>query len=177
MAGPSIRVVLTVYFDFPGKAALAAFLLFTSYGASAETLTGRIVAIADGDTATLLDASKQQHKIRLSGIDAPERRQAFGTVSREHLAGLVFGKEVTADCPKTDRYRRLICTVEVGGIDANLAQVAAGMAWHYKAYQRDQRPHDRMRYGNAEQEAKQEKRGLWVDRSPLAPWEFRKAKR
>lgn len=66
--------------------------------------------------------------------------------------------------------------IEVDGIDANLAQVAAGMAWHYKAYQRVQRPQDRVRYGNAEQEAQQEKWGLWVDRSPQAPWDFRKAK-
>ena len=177
MAGPSIRVVLTVHFDFPGKLAIAAFLLFSAHNASAETLTGRIVAIADGDTVTLLDARKQQHKIRLSGIDAPERKQAFGNVSRQHLAWLVFGKEVTADCPKTDRYRRWICTIEVDGVDANLAQVAAGMAWHYKAYQRDQRPEDRLRYSVAEERAQEEKRGLWVDRNPTAPWEFRKAKR
>lgn len=177
MARPSVRVVLTVHFNFPGKLAIAAFLLFSAHSAGAEILTGRIVAIADGDTVTLLDAKKQQYKIRLSGIDAPERKQAFGNVSRQHLARLVFGKEVIADCPKTDRYRRWICTIEVGGIDANLAQVTAGMAWHYKAYQRDQLPQNRVRYGNAEQEAKQEKRGLWVDRSPLAPWEFRKEKR
>ena len=159
------------------RLAVAVFLLISAYGASARTLTGRIVSIADGDTVTLLDANLQQHKIRLSGIDAPERRQAFGNVSRQHLAGLVFNKQVSADCPKTDRYRRLICRIEVDGIDANLAQVAAGMAWHYKTYQRDQRPEDRARYAMAEEGAQQEKRGLWVDRSPLAPWEFRKAKR
>lgn len=177
MAGSQIRVVLTVSFNLRGKLAIAALLTLTSYGASAEVLTGRVVGIADGDTLTLLDASKQQHKIRLSGIDAPERRQAFGNVSRQHLAGLVFSKQVSADCPKTDRYRRLICRIEVDGIDANLAQVSAGMAWHYKTYQRDQRPEDRARYAMAEERAQQEKRGLWVDHSPLAPWEFRKAKR
>jgi len=170
-------VVLTVHFNIPGKLALAAFLLFLAHNASGETLIGRIVAIADGDTVTLLDASKQQHKIRLSGIDAPERKQAFGTVSRQHLAGLVFGKTVSADCPKTDRYGRWICKIEVDGIDTNLTQVAVGMAWHYKAYQRDQRPEDRARYALAEERAQEEKRGLWADRSPLAPWEFRKAKR
>lgn len=161
----------------PGKLVIAIFMLFASQIASAETFSGRIVAIADGDTVTLLDRMKQQHKIRLSGIDAPERKQAFGNVSRQHLAGLVFDKQVTAYCPKTDRYRRAICTIEVDGIDANLGQVAAGMAWHYKAYIRDQRPEDRELYAEAEERAQRERRGLWADRNPLAPWEFRKAKR
>lgn len=170
-------MVLTVHFNITGKLVTAAFLFFSAHSAGAEILAGRIVAIADGDTVTLLDANKQQHKIRLSGIDAPERKQAFGNVSRQHLAKIVFGKEVTAECPKTDRYRRWICTIEVDGIDANLAQVTAGMAWHYKAYQRDQRPDDRTRYAVAEERAQEEKRGLWVDRNPVAPWEFRKSKR
>tara|TARA_R110001583_G_scaffold195554_1_gene376092 strand:- start:24319 stop:24849 length:531 start_codon:yes stop_codon:yes gene_type:complete len=174
MARPSVRVVLTVHFNIPGKLAIAAFLLFLAHSVGAEILTGRIVAIADGDTVTLLDANKQQHKIRLSGIDAPERKQAFGNVSRQHLARLVFGKEVIAECPKTDRYKRWICTIEVAGIDTNLAQVAAGMAWHYKAYQRDQRPEDRARYAVAEERAQEGKRGLWVDPNPQPPWEFRR---
>src|SRR5690606_8991079 len=79
--------------------------------AAAETLRGTVVSVADGDTLTLLDASKRQHKIRLSGIDAPERKQAFGTRSRQHLADLTFRKQVTADCPKKDRYGRWICKV------------------------------------------------------------------
>lgn len=152
-------------------------MLFASQIASAETFSGRIVAIADGDTVTLLDRMKQQHKIRLSGIDAPERKQAFGNVSRQHLAGLVFGKQVNADCPKTDRYGRWICMIEIDGVDANLAQVSAGMAWHYKAYMRDQRREDRELYAKSEDKAKREGRGLWADNNPLPPWDFRKAKR
>ncbi|MFU2489836.1 thermonuclease family protein [Thauera sp. WH-1] len=155
----------------------AALLTLIISDADARTLTGRIVSIADGDTVTLLDGSLQQHKIRLAGIDAPERRQAFGNRSRQHLAGLVFDKHVIAYCPKTDRYRRAICTIEVGGIDANLAQVKAGMAWHYKAYERDQRPADRRRYAQAEARARENRVGLWADRAPVAPWEFRKTKR
>lgn len=133
--------------NLPATLAIATVMLLSTHSASAATLAGRIVSIADGDTVTLLDAGKRQHKIRLSGIDAPERKQAFGTRSRQHLGELVFGKPVTADCPKTDRYKRAICRLEVDGVDANLAQVAAGMAWHYKAYQRDQRPKDRALYG------------------------------
>ena len=140
-------------------------------------LTGRIVSIADGDTVTLLDADKRQHKIRLSGIDAPERRQAFGNRSRQHLGELVFGKQVTADCPKTDRYKRALCKLQVDGVDANLAQVAAGMAWHYREYEREQSLMDRLRYAHAEGRAQEEQRGLWADRAPVAPWDFRRAKR
>ena len=154
-------------------AVLAAGVLQTA----AATLTGRIVSISDGDTVTLLDANLQQHKIRLSGIDAPEKRQPFGNRSRLHLGALVFGKQVTADCPKTDRYKRALCTIEVDGVDANLAQIKAGMAWHYKAYERDQRPADRARYRLAERQAREERQGLWTDRDPLPPWEFRKSRR
>lgn len=132
-------MVLTVHFNIPGKLALAALLLFASYNSNAETLTGRIVAIADGDTVTLLDANKQQHKIRLSGIDAPEHKQAFGNVSRQHLAGLVFGKQVSADCQKKrpiwevdlhDRGRRDGCQPRPGrGWDGVALQgISAGSA-------------------------------------------------
>ena len=76
--------------------------IFSFTPAFAETLSGRVIAIADGDTLTLLDASNRQHKVRFNAIDAPERKQAFGTRSRESLADLTFQKHVTADCPKKD---------------------------------------------------------------------------
>ena len=155
---------------------ILAITLFAST-ACAETLTGRIVGISDGDTVTLLDADKRQHKIRLQGIDAPEKRQPFGNEARQHLAGLVFSRQVVADCGKTDRYGRAVCTIEVDGGDANLAQIAAGLAWHYKAYQREQRPDNRARYAAAEDRARQEKVGLWSEREQQAPWEFRKVRR
>lgn len=155
----------------------ALILVGTLEQAWATTLTGRIVSIADGDTVTLLDANLQQHRIRLSGIDAPEKRQPFGNRSRLHLGALVFGKQVTADCPRTDRYKRALCKIEVDGVDANLAQVEAGMAWHYEDYAREQRAPDRRRYAQAEDEARQSGRGLWGDRAPVAPWDFRKARR
>lgn len=143
----------------------------------AGTITGQVVAIADGDTVTLLNRSNRPHKIRLLGIDAPEKSQPFGTRSRQNLAELVFGKLVVAKCAKTDRYRRNLCKIEVDGIDANLAQIEAGMAWHYKMYQKDQKPADRKLYAQAEQDARQARRGLWIDRIPQAPWDYRKAKR
>ena len=119
----------------------------------------------------------RQHRIRLSGIDAPEKRQPFGNRSRLHLGALVFGKQVTADCPKKDRYKRAVCRLEVDGVDANLAQIEAGMAWHYKAYAREQSPADRWRYAKAEDRAREARQGLWGDRAPVAPWDFRKTRK
>ncbi len=145
--------------------------------ASAAVIEGRVVAVADGDTLTLLDARKRQHKVRLTGIDAPEKRQPFGDASRQHLAGLVFGREVRARCPKKDRYQRQLCKVEVDGKDANLAQLAAGMAWHYRAYGKDQGLFDFTGYALIELEARYRRRGLWADPRPQAPWDFRRARR
>ena len=100
----------------------------------ADVIRGRVVGVADGDTVTVLDASKSQHRIRLQGIDAPESRQAFGTRSKQHLSDLVFDREVSVEWQKLDRYGRVLGKVLVGGRDLCLAQVRAGMAWHYKYY-------------------------------------------
>ena len=94
----------------------------------AETLTGRVVKVTDGDTLTMLDATNVQHKIRISGIDAPERKQPFGTASKKHMSELAFGKEAEAICYKRDRYKRLICTVYVNGEAVALAQLDVGLA-------------------------------------------------
>ena len=137
-------------------------------------ITGRVVRIADGDTLTMLDAANVQHRIRLQGIDAPESHQAFGTQSKKNLSDLVFDKEVTAVCDKTDQYGREVCKIVLDGKDINLEQVKAGMAWHYKDYQREQSPADRELYASAENEARAARRGLWVDASPTEPSEFRR---
>ena len=83
-------------------------LLFALWSVSAwaDALEGWIVGVADGDTITLLDNNRQQHKIRLAGIDAPEKAQPFGQRSKQHLAELAFGKDAKADCYKVDRYDR-----------------------------------------------------------------------
>ena len=145
--------------------------------ASAAVIEGRVVAVADGDTVTVLDARKRQQKVRLTGIDAPEKRQPFGEASRQHLAGLVFGRAVEARCPKRDRYGRWLCKLRVDGRDANFAQLAAGMAWHYKAYGKDQGLFDFTGYALIELEARYRRRGLWADPRPQAPWAFRRARR
>lgn len=96
----------------------------------ADTLQGRVVAVTDGDTVTVLDADNTQFKIRLMGIDAPEKKQAFGSKSKESLSSLVFNKQVTIEYSKHDRYGRTIGKIIVDGVDANLEQVKVGMAWH-----------------------------------------------
>ena len=117
--------------------------------AGSQTLTGRVVRIADGDTITVLDSSDTQHRIRLEGIDAPESHQAFGTQSKKNLSQMVFGKDVTVVYQKTDQYGRLVGKILLVGKDINLEQVKAGMAWHYKEYQREQTPEDRELYAAA----------------------------
>jgi endonuclease YncB( thermonuclease family) len=143
----------------------------------AATIEGRVVGVSDGDTITVLDAAKTQHKIRLAGIDAPESKQAFGQASKKHLSDLVFGKNVTLDCGKTDKYRREVCVVLVNGQDANLAQVKAGMAWWYRKYQKEQTPRQREEYEGAETAAKAGRIGLWQETDPVPPWEWRHPKR
>ena len=141
----------------------------------ADAIEGRVVRVADGDTITVLDSSKKQHKIRLQGIDAPEKAQAFGQASKKHLSDLVFNREVIAKCGKTDKYRRQVCVVRINGQDANLAQVKAGMAWWYRKYANEQIPEDRAQYQAAEMEAQRRRLGLWHDADPVAPWEWRKS--
>jgi endonuclease YncB( thermonuclease family) len=150
-----------------------AVLLTLALTAHAETITGRVVGVADGDTITVLDADKVQHKIRLSGIDAPEKKQAFGNRSKESLSALAFDKTVNVETEKRDRYGRQIGKVLVDGRDVNLVQVERGMAWFYRQYQRDQAPNDRRLYEAAEDAARADKRGLWRDDGPVPPWEFR----
>ena len=128
------------------RLAVSILLLLTVPLAQAETLSGRVVRVTDGDTIVVLNSSKVQHKIRLTGIDAPERGQAFGTKSKEHLSDLVAGKSVVVDYSKYDRYQRMLGKVLLNGEDVNLEQVDAGMAWHYKKYQGEQSSSDRVAY-------------------------------
>jgi endonuclease YncB( thermonuclease family) len=116
----------------------------------------------------VLDATNTQYKIRLMGIDAPEKKQAFGNRSKQSLSDLVFDKQVTVEYSKQDRYGRTIGKITVDGVDANLEQIKAGMAWHYKKYQKEQSVEDRFVYANAEIQAQYKKRGLlaeWTRRS------------
>ena len=125
----------------------------------------------------MLDNKNKQYKIRLAGIDAPEKKQPFGNVSKKSLSDLVYGKQISVDYDKQDRYGRTVGKVIVQGIDANLQQVKRGFAWFYKKYQNEMVLEDRLDYLHAQQAAEQSKVGLWVDQSPIPPWDFRKSKK
>ena len=157
---------------------------------SAETLTGRVVGVADGDTITVLDMYHQQHKVRLAGIDAPERKQPFGNRAKQHLSYLVYNKPVSVEYTKRDRWGRVIGKVWLFSredcplaaecrrtVDVGLQQVKAGWAWHYKEFESEQVDTDRTLYAESEVQARSLKIGLWYAMRPTPPWEFRRAKR
>ncbi len=143
------------------------FLIFLSLVTFADSLTGKVVKITDGDTLYVLDANYKQHKIRLAGIDAPERKQAYGLASRKHLASIVAGKRVTVEYQKRDRYGRILGKVLVDGIDVYLEQVKAEFAWHYKKYQHEQSPEDQKLYAEAENQAQEGRLGLWRENKSI----------
>lgn len=151
---------------FLAAAAFVGLSFCLSY-ADATTLTGRIVGIADGDTATLLIAEKREIRIRLDQIDAPEKDQAFGQASKRSLSELIFGKSVTVQVKTTDRYGRTVGTIVAKGLDVNREQIRRGMAWAYRKYLCDPG------LLAVEASARNERRGLWDEPNPLPPWEFR----
>jgi endonuclease YncB( thermonuclease family) len=121
----------------------------------------------------VLDGDKRQHKIRLAGIDAPERHQGFAERSKQNLSALTFKKQVTLDCYKIDRYKRKVCRIQVEGKDVALAQVQVGLAWHYKQFEKEQKILERTTYAKAEDDARTSRIGLWQSDKPMPPWEFR----
>jgi len=144
--------------------------------ASADVIHGRVVGVSDGDSVTVLDAKKTPYKIRLAGIDAPERAQAYGQKAKESLSDLVFGKLVDVEWSKQDRYGRIVGMITLAGVDINLEQIKRGMAWHYKQYQNEQSPEDRVAYAQSESQARDKKLGLWRDPAPIEPAVFRQKK-
>lgn len=152
---------------------LAAFLFLLPFTSNAETLTGYVVGIADGDTITVVDPNRRQHKVRLAGIDAPEKAQPFGDRSKQNLGSLTFNKTVTVEWNKQDRYGRTVGKIMVNGVDANFEQVKAGMAWWYRDYAKEQSQGDRRLYEQAEQQARLQRVGLWLDAHPISPWDWR----
>ena len=132
-----------------------------------QAFTGKVVGVADGDTITVLDANNVQHKVRLAEIDAPEKAQAFGSRSKEALSGKVFGKTVNVDWSQRDKYGRTIGYVRFGDRSINKEMVSDGMAWQYKQYSTSKA------LTADEEKAKQSRTGLWADKDPTPPWQFR----
>lgn len=146
--------------------------ILTALCSIASTLTGKVVAVADGDTITVLDCGNTQHKIRLWGIDAPESKQDFGQRAKQAMSDMVYGKEVTVDVQDKDRYGREIGKVYQAGTYVNLEMVKLGLAWWYQQYAKGAAD-----LRDAESAAKAAKVGLWSRPDAVAPWEYRRGKR
>jgi micrococcal nuclease len=144
-------------------------LITLLYVLSAGNITGKVVKVSDGDTITILTTDKTQVKIRLHGIDAPEKKQAFGASSQKSLADLCAGKQAQVISKGEDRYKRTLGVVTCQDTEANKKQILDGMAWAYTQYSKD--------YVKDEQKARSKKTGLWQDTDPVPPWEFRKRKK
>jgi endonuclease YncB( thermonuclease family) len=157
---------LFIFFLFCFNAAIA--------NAQAEVLVGNVVGVSDGDTITVLDASNTEHKVRLMGIDAPEKLQDFGNQSKRALSDYIYQQEVTVEYKKFDKYKRKVGKVIFEGKDICLLMIELGMAWHYKDYEKEQSKIDSDLYSQAELKARIERRGLWQTSNPIAPSYFRK---
>lgn len=147
-------------------------LLWIGTATAQNTLTGRVVAVADGDTLTLLDSSNTQHRIRLGAIDAPESGQPFGNRSGQLLRKLCHRKTATVQYSRRDRYRRIVGTVYCDGVDANAEMVRRGMAWVYVQFAPRNSP-----LFELERQAREARLGLWVDPSPVEAWRWRRGER
>ncbi|MGE3262660.1 MAG: thermonuclease family protein [Bacteriovoracia bacterium] len=139
----------------------------------ADSFEGKVVAVSDGDTVKVLRPDKTLEKIRLLGIDAPEKKQDFGQKSKTFLTEKIAGRQVRVEFKKRDRYGRLLGKIWKGSEDVNLSQVKAGLAWHYKQYRKEQSPEDAEAYAKAETQARTALTGLWAGAVPTPPWEFR----
>ena len=139
--------------------------------ALASEWTGKIISISDGDTLSALTSNKQQVKIRLLEIDAPESDESFGNKSRQSLAQICFKKPAVIREKGKDRYGRTLARVLCDGVDANAEQVRRGMAWAFVKYLTDPE------IAELEITARNKRIGLWSETNPIPPWEFRDAKR
>ncbi len=146
-------------------------VLLTPTGAFAQRFRVKVTHIADGDTFTAVNRDELKLRFRLYGIDAPEKKQPYSTVSKEALSKMVLGKTVVVDVKSTDGWGRhvvIVSTQTVKDVGANM--IEQGMAWHFKRY--DQSPH----YRALEKKAREKRRGLWYDTKPVAPWDYRAKK-
>ncbi len=137
---------------------------------NATIISGKVIKIVDGDTFDLLMTNNQTVRIRLADIDAPEKRQDFGTVSKQALADYIFTKNIKVEYTKLDRNHRIIGTIWINNENVNLKMVENGFAWHFKKYSTSKL------FAKAEIRAKSMKKGLWVQNNAIAPWDFRHKK-
>lgn len=148
----------------------------------------KVSRVADGDTLTVRNRDGATHKVRLHAVDAPELKQAGGEQSHDWLSEQVLNKEVKIVVNNTDRYKRQVAKVILpqegceqrmceGEIDINLLAIEAGHAWWYRDYSRSQSSEERQLYETAEDQARQQRKGLWQRTAPQAPWQWRMEQR
>lgn len=142
--------------------------LFISCNPDAGTITGEVTSVADGDTFTLKTITGERVKVRLYGIDAPERGQDYGTKSRQYLNDLCYKKTVEVKVIDTDQYGRTLGVVYADGLNVNETMVREGLAWYYRHFADD------ARLDSLEQAAKAQKLNIWSMKNPVSPYEFRK---
>lgn len=149
------------------------FLIVAGFNCKTEnkdagSITGRVVSIADGDTFTLLTDEKKQIKIRLYGIDCPEKRQPFGTAAKQKLSDMVFGRHVRIKQMDIDRYKRTVAIVyNEANTCINEEMLKTGFAWHYLHYD------DNAYWQQLQENARSKKIGLWAENNPVPPWQWR----
>lgn len=150
------------------------FLLTTpTPSISKKTITGKVIGISDGDTITILDSRKNAHKVRLYGIDSPERDQPFGNAAKTFISHLVATKIADVHIYESDSYGRSVGLVTVNGININQRLIDTGYAWQARQYCKASFCDSWIK---AEQKARMDKSGLWRLEQPVSPWEWRKAK-
>jgi micrococcal nuclease len=157
------------------KTCVAIVLLVLTLAAHAhpdDIIVGKVVSVADGDTITILE-NRTQHRIRLFGIDAPERHQDFGNRSKQFAADLVFDQQVRVVKQDTDRYGRIVGIVYVGGLCVNEELLKNGLAWVYRHYCKIPVCMDWL---DLEMQARAGRIGLWSHSNPIPPWEFRRTR-
>lgn len=141
---------------------------YTRYNSeTSKTIRGKVVKIVDGDTFDLLTIADTIVRVRLQGIDCPERKQDYCQKAKDYLGALVFGREVVCTYLKTDRNKRIIGDVYSGKDHINFLMVQEGFAWHYKKYSSD------LKLAEAEPNARKAKREIWSVENQIPPWEYR----
>jgi endonuclease YncB( thermonuclease family) len=146
---------------------LSALLLLTAF--TGDVLTGKVVKVQDGDTITLWTKENVQIKIRLYGIDAPEKDQDYGQKAKERLSELVAARAVRVEQKGKDQYGRVVGIVYVKDVNVNEEMLKSGLAWRYK-YNKNRR------YLQLQEEAQKAKLNIWSKKNPIDPWLWRKEK-
>lgn len=135
------------------------------------TLKGKVIRVSDGDTIVVLDSTNTQHRIRLDGIDCPEKGQPYGNKATLFVKNLVAGKEVVVEWKKKDRYGRILGYVFIDSVNINKELLRNGLAWHYKFFNKDEE------LAELEQKAKDKKLNIWSENNPIEPYLWRNRKK